>query len=94
VSWTDTSTLDSGFFIERRVLGTESWAEILSNVNITSYWDTDVGLGITYEYCRVKGSDLYKYLYEIIFLRIFGRLRLLYSPISGSKTRISGTVIA
>jgi hypothetical protein len=57
VSWTDTSTLDNGFFLERRVLGTSSWSEILSNVNITSYWDTDVGLGVTYEY-RVRGRGL------------------------------------
>jgi hypothetical protein len=57
VSWTDTSNLDSGFFLERRVFGTSSWSEILSNVNITSYWDADVGLGVTYEY-RVRGRGL------------------------------------
>ena len=57
VSWTDTSNLDSGFFLERRVAGISSWSEILSNVNITSYWDSDVGLGVTYEY-RVRGRGL------------------------------------
>ena len=57
VSWTDTSNLDTGFFLERRVLGTSTWTEILSDVNITSYWDTDVGLGVTYEY-RVRGLGL------------------------------------
>jgi hypothetical protein len=57
VSWTDTSNLDSGFFLERRVVGTSTWTEILSNVNIVSYWDTDVGLGVTYEY-RVRGRGL------------------------------------
>lgn len=57
LNWQDTSDLTKDFSVERRVSGTQDWIEIKASWINTSMWDTDVGLGVTYDY-RVRARGI------------------------------------
>ena len=58
LSWVDASSDETSFRLERRLSGSTTWNEIASLGSGTqSYSDTDIGLGIAYEY-RVFSAGL------------------------------------
>ena len=51
LSWTDSSSNETGFRIERRISGDTAWVEIATvSAGTQSYSDRDIGSGITYDY--------------------------------------------
>jgi hypothetical protein len=57
LSWENSSSLTLDYTVERRVSGTADWVAINSGWRVTTMWDTDVGLGVTYDY-RVRARGL------------------------------------
>jgi hypothetical protein len=57
LSWENTSGRTLDYTVERRVSGTADWIVIESGWRVTTMWDMDVGLGVTYDY-RVRARGL------------------------------------
>ena len=57
LSWVNTSNLTLDYTVERRVSGSTDWVVINSGWRVTTMWDMEVGLGVTYDY-RVRARGL------------------------------------
>ena len=57
LSWENSSPLTLDYTVERRESGMADWVVINSGWRVTTMWDTDVGLGVSYDY-RVLARGL------------------------------------
>jgi hypothetical protein len=59
LTWTDASSNEAGFVIERSVNGPDAWTEYATvGANVTSYTNTGLTPGTTYYYrVKAKGSS-------------------------------------
>lgn len=63
LSWKDNSTNEMGYYVERKLSGTDSWSQIASlPANTTSYSDSSLSPYISYTY-RIKAYSSYYGIY-------------------------------